>query len=158
MEDRGMTEQKTSWQWWAGENEEWCTVGPEDSHAAIIAAATSECLGEVQEGLEWKLAFHIVEARQDPLRLADWIGTDRLLERAEDSLGDSDQTSSEYDDGPWFECSPEQEKDLEARVRRACDEWQAEHGLVFNASTFSATRNSEDVVVPHPDANLVEAA
>lgn len=135
------------WQWWAGSSDEWCTVGPEGSREEIIQAATNDSLGETDDDGSWKLVFHIVEARQDDLRLADWIESDRLLERAEDSMADSDRTSSEYDDGPWFECSPEQEKDLEERVKRACDEWQAAHGLKFSCPTFSHTRNNEVVVV-----------
>ncbi len=141
-----------AWQWWAGSDEEWCTVGPEDTRGAIIQAATNDSLGEFEhEGGGWNLSFHIVEARQDPLRLADWIEADRLLERAEESMSDSDRVSSEYDDGPWFECTPEQEKDLEERVKRACDEWQAAHRLVFTCATFSHTRNKEHVIVELPD-------
>lgn len=141
-----------AWQWWAGSDEEWCTVGPEDAREAIIQAAINDSLGEFEhEGGGWNLSFHIVEARQDPLRLADWIEADRLLERAEEGMSDSDRVSSEYDDGPWFECTPEQEKDLEERVKRACDEWQAAHGLVFSCATFSHTRNKEHVIVELPD-------
>lgn len=140
------------WQWWAGSTEEWCTVGPENTREAIIQAATNDSLGEFQhEEGGWNLGFHIVEARSDPLRLADWIESDRLLERAEDSMADSDRTSSEYDDGPWFDCTPEQEKDLEERIKRACDEWQAAHGLTFACATFSHTRNQEHIVVELPD-------
>ncbi len=139
------------WQWWAGKDEEVFTVGPEDTREAIIQAAIDDCLGECQDDDgTWKLSFHIVEARQDPLRLADWIEADELLERAEDGVADSDRTSSENDDGPWFECSPEQEKDLQERIKRACDEWQAAHGLVFTCITFSHTRNSEHVFIDHP--------
>jgi hypothetical protein len=147
-----VTAMEAPWQWWAGSTEEWCTVGPENTREAIIQAATNDTLGEFQhEEGGWNLGFHIVEARSDPLRLADWIESDRLLERAEDSMADSDRTSSEYDDGPWFDCTPEQEKDLEARVKRACDEWQAAHGLTFACATFSHTRNNEHVVVELPD-------
>lgn len=140
------------WQWWAGSSEEWCTIGPEDTREAIIQAATNDSLGEFEnEEGGWNLGFYIVEARQDPLRLADWIESDRLLERAEDSMADSDRTSSEYDDGPWFSCTPEQEKDLEERVKRACDEWQAAHKLTFSCPTFSHTRNQEHIIVELPD-------
>ncbi|MDI6835412.1 MAG: hypothetical protein QMD99_06825, partial [Rhizobiaceae bacterium] len=142
---------ESPWQWWAGENEEWCTVGPENSREEIIQAATGDELGEYQDdGGTWRLSFHIVEARQDPLRLADWIEADELLERAEENFANGDRRADEYDDGPWFECSPEQEKDLAERIKRACDEWQAAHGLVFACSTFSHTRNSEHITVDHP--------
>ncbi|KQQ72965.1 hypothetical protein ASF70_15995 [Rhizobium sp. Leaf321] len=143
---------EAKWQWWAGSTKEWCTVGPEDTREAIIQAATNDSLGEFQhEEGGWNLGFYIVEARQDPLRLADWIESDELLERAEESMADSDRTSSENDDGPWFECTQEQGKDLEERVKRACDEWQAAHGLKFTCSTFSHTRNQEHVIVEVAD-------
>lgn len=138
---------ESSWQWWAGTDEEWCTVGPEDSREAIIQAATNDSLGENDDDNSWKLSFHIVEARQDPLRLADWIEADDLLDRAEDNVADSDRVTSEYDDGPYFECTSDQKRDLRERIERACDEWQAAHGLVFTCRTFSHTRNNEHVVV-----------
>ena len=142
---------ESRWQWWAGADEEWCTVGPEDSREAIIQAATNDSLGEFQdEEGRWKLGFHIVEARQDPLRMADWIEADDLLNRAEDGVADSDRVTSEYDDGPYFECTPAQNKDLRERIERACDEWQAAHGLVFPCRTFSHTRKNEHVFVDHP--------
>ncbi|WP_097140885.1 hypothetical protein [Rhizobium subbaraonis] len=141
------------WQWWAGSTEEWCTVGPEASREAIIQAAINDCLGEGEDDVgAWTLNFHIVEARQDPLRLADWIESDRLIERAEDNVADSDRAAGEYDDGPFFRVAPEIEKDLEERIKRACDEWQLANGLTFTCRTFSHTRNDEDVVVDHPNA------
>lgn len=139
------------WQWWAGGSEEWFTVGPEASRDDVIEAARNDCLGETDDGGDWHLSFHIVEARQDGLRLADWIGCDRMLEYAEDSVADSDRSSSEYDDGPYFDVSPDVEKDLVDRIRRTCDQWQTDHSLVFTCRTFSHTRNSEHVVVDHPD-------
>lgn len=139
-----------AWQWWAGRSEEWFEVGPEATKEAIIQAATNDSLGETDDDGSWKLSFHIVEARQDPLRIADWLDLDALIERAEDNVADSDRVASENDDGPWFECSPEQEKDLRQRVAQACDEWQAANGLAFKTATFSHTRNSEHVVVDVP--------
>lgn len=150
---------ESPWQWWAGEGEEWCTVGPEATREAIISAATKDRLGEFEhEGGGWNLSFYIVEARQDPLRLADWIEADRLLERAYEGISDSDRVSIEYDDGPWFDCTQEQEKDLVERVKRACDEWQEAHGLVFSCTTFSHTRNKEHVIVELPSSKGLEGS
>ena len=146
-----MVENEGQWQWWAGTDEEWMTVGPCDTRDQVIAEATNDRLGEDLIDEKWMLGFHIVEARQDPLRLADWIGADRLLEYAEDNIADSDRVAAEYDEGPWFKATGEQEADLVKRVKAACDEWQAAHGLNFKSFTFSHTRNDEDVVVPHPD-------
>lgn len=140
----------TGWKWWAGTNEEIMTYGPRDTREDAIREAQEDRMGEFQdEDGTWKIGCHVVEARQDPLRLADWIDVDRLLERAEESLADSDRVGAEGDEGPWFECTPEHERDLAERIARACDEWQAAHGLVFTCQTFSASRNAEYVVVPH---------
>lgn len=138
------------WEWWAG-NDEWKTVGPEPTREAVIQAATDDCIGETKdENGNWVLAFEIIEARQDPLRLADWCRFDELIERANDDLSDSDRVAAEYDDGPWIEPNGEQEKNLIERLKKACDDWQEAHGLVFKTRTFSHSRNTEDIVVPHP--------
>ncbi|EKS29279.1 hypothetical protein [Afipia felis] len=140
----------TGWKWWAGTNDEVMTYGPHDTREDAIREAQEDRIGEFQEDDgTWKIGCHVVEARQDPLRLADWIDTDRLLERAEESLADSDRVGCDGDEGPWFACTPEQDRDLAERIKRACDEWQAQHGLVFTCRTFSASRNAEYVVVPH---------
>jgi hypothetical protein len=139
------------WGWWAGYNEEYCTIGPCGSREEVIAAATAEAMGEFQtaDG-DWKLGFWICEAEQRPLRLADWIEVDRLLERAEEVLSDSDRVGCEGDDGPWFEVTVAQEADLHKRIAATCDEWQAAHGLVFTCKAFSASRHHTHVVCAHP--------
>jgi hypothetical protein len=81
--------------------------------------------------------YFVAWAINDPIRLADWIDIEGILERADDALADSDRVSFEYDEQPVFEATPEQQRDLFARVQRACDEWQAAHKLVFTVSTFS---------------------
>ncbi|SDG35396.1 hypothetical protein [Pelagibacterium luteolum] len=140
------------WKWWGGVDEEVCTYGPFDTKEDVIAEAAADGTGEFQdENGNWKIGVHVVEARKDPLRLADWIGdADELMERAEESVSDSDRASSEHDEPPYFECSKDQEADLERRIKAACDEWQAEHKLTFTTFTFSASRNHEYVVVDHP--------
>lgn len=150
---------KAPWQWWAGSDAELFTVGPEDTRDAIIQEAIGDQLGEFQcESGVRKFGFHIVEARQDPLRLADWIDFERMLESAEEHLAESDRTCSEYDDGPWFQYTPAQERDLHERIKRACDEWQTAHGLVFKCRTFSDTRGEEYVIVDHPSNASAPAA
>jgi hypothetical protein len=140
----------TGWKWWAGTNDEIMTYGPHDTREDAIREAQEDRVGEFQDGDgTWKIGCHVVEARQDPLRLADWVDVDDLLTRAEESLADSDRVGAEGDEGPWFECTPEQEKDLAERIQLACDDWQQVNGLVFTCQTFSASRNAEYVVVPH---------
>lgn len=143
----------TKWQWFAGAScEEYMTIGPCETREQVIAEAIQDGFGEYLDETvnppKWMNRFHICEARNDPLRLADWIGTELLLERAEESISDSDRASCEYDDGPYFEVTPEQESDLTRRIAQACDEWQAAHGLVFTCNTFSAVRNDEDITTP----------
>ncbi|WP_417724605.1 hypothetical protein [Salipiger sp.] len=140
------------WHWWAGVGDEWFTVGPCPTREAAIQDmmddGTAEFLDTSEGHPVWTHSFHIAEARQDPLRLADWIGLETILERADEWLADSDRVLSENDDGPWFEATAAQAEDLQDRISRACDEWQAAHGLVFTSRTFSHQRNEEHVVVP----------
>ena len=144
-----MTIKQGPWQWWAGSNEEWMQHGPFESREDAIAESVSDGTGEFKdEDGSLKLGIHVVEARQDPLRLSEWLELDQLIERAEENLADSDRVASEYDGGPWFEITFEQKTDLEKRIRQACDEWQAAHGLAFKTRRFSASRNSEYLVVP----------
>ena len=149
-----MSEQKHTpeWQWWGGADEEVCIYGPCATRDEVIAEAVSDRMGEFQaEDGSWKIGVHVCEARKDPLRLADWIDdAEYQLERADERVSDSDRASENDDDG-YFGCSTEQAKDLERRLKAACDDWQAAHGLVFNTWTFSASRKHEYVVVDHPE-------
>lgn len=142
------------WKWWAGTSDEWFTEGPFESREEAVIEATVQRLGEFKDsdGL-WKLRFCLVEARQNPLRLADHLDVERMLEAAEDSLESSERVG-ELDDGPFFGCTPEQEKDLASRVASACDAWQQANSLRFDVKTFSHTRGEELVVVPRPDPDL----
>lgn len=145
------------WQWWGGTNEEVCIYGPCASKEDVVAEAVSDGIGEFQaEDGSWKIGVHVCEARKDPLRLADWIAdADDILDRADERVSDSDR-ASEYDNDGFFECSKEQMADLDRRLKAACDDWQAAHGLVFKTWTFSASRKHEYVVADHP--NDAEAA
>lgn len=135
------------WGWWHSRHEDSGCSGPHATRDEAIAEAVgSGDYAEDAGGGRMVHDFWICEARQDPLRLADWVcdGGD-MLERAAEFLAASDRTGWEGDDGPWFEASAEQEADLSARIKAACDEWQAAHGLVFTCSTFSAQRNMEPI-------------
>jgi hypothetical protein len=124
------------WEWWAGQGGEHFTSGPHDSREAAVEAGKEEFPGE---------PFDICEAKQAPLKLSDWIDVDRIMQDAEDSIDESDRVCSDFDEPPYFPVTPEQEKDLTARIKRACDEWQAAHGLVFTVRTFSDARNHESI-------------
>ncbi|MFC3569170.1 hypothetical protein [Paracoccus simplex] len=139
------------WQWWAGRDDENFSFGPCNTREEAIRLAVEDGMCEESSADDpevWENHIHLIEAQQAPLRLADWIGTDTLLERADEAVADSDRVCYEHDDGPWFEATTEQEADLAARLRRACDEWQTAHGLTFTCRTFSASCNAEFVIVP----------
>ncbi len=137
------------WQWWAGSGEEWMGIGPcptrDDAVSEMVDDGSAEYLDETVDPPVWRNKFYICEAKQDPLRLSDWIGLDWLIDRAEENLADSERVSCEHDDGPWFDITKEQEAELCEALRKACDDWQVSHGLKFHSSTFSHTRNGEYV-------------
>ena len=133
------------WKWWTGHGGEHYTSGPHDSREAAIEAGRDEFCGE---------AFDICEAKQNPLKLSQWINVERMVVDADESVGDSDRVCGEFDEPPYFPVTPEQEKDLTERIKRACDEWQAAYGLVFTVRTFSDVRNHETI----PASETTEAA
>lgn len=137
LEERG-------WQWWAGKSEEWMTVGPCASREQAIEEARQQRIGEQNDDAgNLSLRFVVMEARQDPLRLADWLPNDEMLVFADDNLAGSDRVAAECDQGPWFEVSDDLEAELISRIKRTCDEWQDDHGLDFTTCTFSGTRSLE---------------
>ena len=145
----GVTVREANWQWWAGDNDEWFTVGPCDTKEEAIQQAIEDEVGlwfdKSQDPPCLMQAFHVVEARQDQLKLSDWVDAEQIIERADEALADSDRVSCENGDGPWFEATPDQDVDLTRRIKLACDEWQTAHGLVFHSNTFSHQRNSETI-------------
>ena len=125
------TERK--WHWYQARFEEGSYSGPHATREDAIAEGRDECDGD---------GFHIAEATNPPIRLADWIGADYMLERADESVFDNDRASNEWDD-VIFSATKEQEADLVVRIRTACDEWQAAHGLIFHCCSFEGMRNHE---------------
>ena len=139
--------------WYVGADEEYYTAGPYDTRDEAVDEAIHQCIGEFKgdDGV-WKIGFYLAEATKPSLRLSEWVlDAEEILTRADEELADSDRTGWEGDEGPWFECSSEQTRDLERRIKKACDEWQAEHKLTFNSQTFGEMRGPEYVVAPHPD-------
>lgn len=122
------------WGWYYARHEEGSYSGPFDSRDDAIAEGSGDYDDEY--------GFWVAEAKNPPVNLSDWIRADDLLEYAEDSIFDNDRASQEWDD-TVFDATPEQQKDLAARVKAACDEWQKAHGLTFKCSTFESMRNME---------------
>lgn len=124
------------WRWYAGGAEDaefW--EGPFTTRDKAIAAGL----------LVYRNGMHVAEGRNPPVRIADYAPIDRFREICGEELLNSDRVSYEFDDESVFDCTPEQEKDLQERLRRACDDWQQAHGLVFTVRTIAEMRGGEDV-------------
>lgn len=141
--------------WWHSRYEDSVCSGPFATRDEAISAAVADGGYASEEDGREVHRFWICEARNEPLRLADWISADTLLERADESVIESDRACSEFDDGLFFEATPEQDADLAKRIKAACDEWQAAHGLTFTCNTFSHVWNQEQVThVTSPEGGV----
>lgn len=159
----GMSDNSSHWAWWAGKStDDYALVGPCRTRDEAIAEAVDhgfgEWLDEAEDPPVWKHTFVVFEAEHAPLRLADWIRADQIIEMADEDLADSERVSSEYDDGPWFRATPEQKSELARDLRAACDEWQRRNGLVFTCCTFNAQRGEEAVTVVPTRLSATEEA
>lgn len=77
--------------------------------------------------------YLICEAGRNPVRLSEYFEADTFLERAEEDL---EELSNEGD--PILDrITPEQEADLQARVRAAIDAWQVAHQIAPVPYMFS---------------------
>lgn len=127
MMTNGNARQSGEWFWWSGFDEERYD-GPFKTREAAIANLDGE-------------RGYVCEARQDQLIFSDWLDMEAIFERAEESMADNNLTNDDGD--PIFDVSVEHAKDLSDRLKRACDEWQAAHGLVFIPWAFTEIRNKE---------------
>jgi len=115
------------WQWWSGTNAEWYTDWHDTRDEAI-------------ESLNGEGGY-IIEGRRDPVSLSAYFDADDFLTRADEDLSDSDIGHPDGD--VLFECTPEQERDLEGRVRAAIDAWQEANDLKFVPAMFTVSRNAQ---------------
>lgn len=121
----GNARQTGEWFWWSGFDGEKYD-GPFKTREAAIANLDGE-------------RGYVCEARQDPLMFSDWLDMDLIFDHAEDRMADNNLVNEDGDS--VFEVSDEQAKDLADRLKRACNEWQAAHGLVFVPWSFTEIRN-----------------
>ncbi len=131
-----LREKSAGW-WYAAHEDDEMWQGPHPTREAAIQAARDEAPA-------WD-SFWICQAFTQPLDLANYAGVDCILERAEEAISESERINYEFEEGPFFEVTPEQEKDLEGHLRHAIYLWQAKHGLQFECRTFSAMRDYEEV-------------
>ena len=142
----------SDWRWYSGRSDEIFQFGPYENKDDAIKEAQDDASGEFQDDNgDWKVGIHLCEATNPPLLLSDWIDADYIVDRAEESLCDSDRVGHDYDDGPFFLFLSSQENDLIAALKKACDDWQARSGLTFTSTTFQNVRSNEYLVVDHPN-------
>ena len=140
------------WGWWYGRNDESGMTGPFETRQIAIDEAVAEGSFVETEDEQDVHRFHVVHAEKAPLRLADWIDVESIIERANEDVAESDRAAREDDEGPWITPDAAQEADLLARFKAVCDDWQKAHGLVFTTYTFSRQEAGEDLAIPVPAA------
>lgn len=129
------------WAWWASfDGGERYSVGPEVSREAVIEAAREYGGGD---------PFVVVEATQRPVRLSDFIDVEDLVERADERAWEDHGDPDDPDDSgnPIFDFSATGPvaANLEARIKRAVDEWQDANGVAPVSWRFTETRNEETI-------------
>jgi hypothetical protein len=120
------------WAWWAGRNEEWFTVGPEDSRSDVVEIAQGEFDGE---------PFYIIEAQRGALTL----NAERLLNEQYFEADDLfDFEHSEPDRCGGADQIAAADAELQALLDGWCDRWRH----TFTTPTlFAASRNREHIAV-----------
>lgn len=131
------------WKWfYAGHDEAEVWRGPYENREAAIKAGLTD--------LDEHDVIWVVQASNPPVRLADWIGAaDELIDRAGEAIMYSDRVCGDHDEDV-FVVTPAQGADLAARIRQACDDWQAAHGLIFTVHSFDQMASPEAVQRPDP--------
>ncbi len=76
---------------------------------------------------------------QPEVKLSNQFDVGYMLEGFEDNLYDIGG------DDPIFDCTKEQQKDLEARLKRAADEWQSVHSLRFTQWAIEFTEGPHQI-------------
>lgn len=124
-----------AWGWYASPDGETFTTGPEPTRDAIIAAA-------IEEGFQ---RFTIIEAHKKLIEIAPQFLADDFLERANESIWEDHGDRGDPGQDMLADVTPEDEANLQARVRATIAQWQADRNIVIEPFRFTETRNREDV-------------
>ena len=116
------------YKWYVGSSEELFNTGPLDTREEAVHIAKEEYEGA------W-----IIEAYKRPVDLSNYFDVDFFLENAEEAVYDM----GNEDDIPVFDITHQQAAHLQAVVRTAIQQWQAEQNLVFLPWAFTDQRNLE---------------
>lgn len=133
-----------SWGWYASADEENYHCGPEPTRDAIIQAATDDEIGLYD--LSDPQVFHIIEAWQATVDLADHFDAADWVESLNDNLSDFGGSDGE----PIVDLTAVAMSSLDRTVKEAIAKWQSDNNLRFRNWVFSGTRNGEMITIPAP--------
>ncbi|WP_300379574.1 hypothetical protein [Henriciella sp.] len=161
----GLREAELEWGWYASADEENYTVGPEASREDVIEAAIGDevGLGDQNEDGSWNISFHILEARKEPVQMADYFHVGRWVEDLENGpfYDMSGEACGWNDDSIVSHIKSEQWTELQQVVRAAIAKWQSERDIQIRPWVFTESRNGEDISMVLPadeDANRALAS
>lgn len=151
------TTQGRGWRWFAGDNDEMYRTGPCDSREAAIAAAIHGGTGREYGAEPPQHTIYLIEARQDPIDLSDWVDVDAMVENLHERLGDDlgSEDGESPAEGAWTD---EQHADLETAIKVAVAAWQARHAIVVTPRMFTDSRNAERITLPEEASPTPDAA
>lgn len=135
----GAWEPLPKWQWWAGSDESWMTVGPCATREQVISEAVSDGLYENHDG------FYVIEAIKGRVDLSAQFDATYWLEQAHERL--HEDLADENGDGFDIITSADDIEALQKAVRAAISKWQAERRITVTTTRFTHTRNAEWVPV-----------
>ena len=130
------------WGWYASADEENYYCGPEATREDIIQAAVSDEIG--LHALSDPQVFHIIEAWQATIDLADHFDAPNWVEAINDDLYDFGGQDGE----PVFDLTEVAMSSLQRTVREAIAKWQSDNNLRFRHWTFGGSRNGETITIP----------
>ena len=136
-----------SWGWYASADEENYPCGPEPTRDAIIQAATDDEIGLYS--LSDPQVFHIVEAWQATVDLADHFDAADWVEDINDNLSDFGGSDGE----PIVDLTTVAMSSLDRTVKEAIAKWQADNNMRFRCWAFAGQRNGETITIPAPQGD-----
>lgn len=124
----------------------WChSPDEEGTFSGMDFMSREAALADARTHFDGDEYFYVQEYRQRPIRIADAMDADLILEKAlEGELGEAllDYAGNPEDGEINFPVTADQRRDLERRLKAACDAWQAVNAITPPAYCCE-TRNQE---------------
>lgn len=111
----------------------WCHCPDEEgTFSGMDFTSREAALADARDNFDADDDFYIQEYRQRPIRIADAMDADLILEKAlEGELGSAllDYAGDPEDGEINFPVTEDQRRDLDQRLKAACDTWQAVNAI-----------------------------